>query len=129
MSNQRRIAVTASIVATLVYLTVTVLRAATPSSGTVTPPSTTLTYTGGPFANINPTGAAGPPDEPACVSTVFPCDDYALTVSIPAADPNVYFLTAGIAFPDPADDFDLYLYDSDGTLVTYSTNGAGVQEA
>ncbi len=110
------------------------LRAATPASGTVTAPSTTITFTGGPFAFTNQTGAPyqppAPPVSPACVDPASPCDDFALTVSIPPNDNSVYFLQVDLHFANTASDFDLYLIDADGhTVDAISAKGAGVQES
>lgn len=106
--------------------------AATPSSGTVTPSSGPFVYTGGPFDFDNQTGTpdtpAGPGTPPVCQDPVLPCDDFALTVSIPPADTNVYFLRVSVSFANVASDFDLYLFDASGADINHSVNGAGVQE-
>jgi hypothetical protein len=99
-----------------------VLLAAMPSSGTVNPSSPTVGYGGGPFSQTNQTGTAGPPTEPTCVNPLLPCDDYALTVSVPPGDPNTYFVNVSITF-SPSADFDLYLLDSSGNTVAESATG------
>ena len=108
--------------------------AATPASGTVTPVSATAAFTGGPFDFTNQTGAPyvppAPPVSPLCINPLSPCDDFALTVSIPPADTTAYFLEVDVRYANPASDFDLYLIDADGTTVdAISANGAGVQES
>lgn len=99
-----------------------VAHAATPGSGTVTPSANTLGYTGGPFSQTNQTGTAGPPTEPTCLNPLLPCDDYALTVTVPQGDPNIYFVRVTITF-SPSADFDLYLLDSSGNSVSESVTG------
>ena len=59
--------------------------AATPSSGTISDTSPVLTYDAGPFniPNQSPLGAGQLDQGPRC-SAQFPCDNFALTVSLPA---------------------------------------------
>jgi hypothetical protein len=101
--------------------------AATPASGTVSPGSPTANYTGGPFMSINQTDTA---DTATIVCTAAsPCDDYALSVSIPSGDTNTYIFTVKISWTDKAtpdashNDFDLFVYDSKGNVVS-GTAGA-----
>ncbi len=107
--------------------------AATPDTGTVTPASAMLAYTGGPFDNVNQTGTpdtpAGPGTPPLCSDPLLPCDDFALTVEIPPADPHVYFVRVQLSFTRPQADLDLYLLDSEGNDVKHSIGGAGAQES
>jgi Calx-beta domain/PKD domain/Fibronectin type III domain len=102
-------------------------RAASPASGTISPSSPTTSYTGGPFNSINQTDTA---DTATIVcSPASPCDDYALAVSIPGGDTNTYIFTATMSWTDKAtldashNDFDFFVYDSKGTLVS-SSSGA-----
>lgn len=97
--------------------------AGTPPSGTLSPSSPTLAYTGGPFAVSNPTSPVGE-TPPVCPPGT--CDDFALHVDIPAGDTNAYFVKVEIDWVDsgtttqgaPNSDFDCYIYQSDGiTLV------------
>src|SRR5712691_1339905 len=68
--------------------------AATPSSGTLSTTTPVLTYDAGPFntPNQSPVGLGQLDTGPRCNSAAFPCDSYALTVSLPAgyaaAHPN-----------------------------------------
>src|SRR5437763_16520002 len=66
--------------------------AATPSSGTLTDTSGPLTYTAGPFFVANPTPILFVDQGPECSGSAQPCDNYALTVTLPAgyaaAHPN-----------------------------------------
>jgi len=58
--------------------------AATPASGTLTATSGPLTYSAGPFTLANPTPIPEYDIGPECSNPVQPCDDYALTVSLPS---------------------------------------------
>src|ERR1700731_4812020 len=68
--------------------------ASTPSSGTLSDVNTVLTYDAGPFnvPNRSPLGAGQLDTGPRCDANTFPCDNYALTVTLPtgyaAAHPN-----------------------------------------
>lgn len=105
--------------------------ASTPSSGTLTPPSSssgtsTVTWSGGPFTAVTA-------DPSLCTS--LGCDNFMLTVSVPStfysANPNDVVLV-GISFQLVAgdvNDFDLYVYDSSGNLVNSSAQGNTSSEA
>src|SRR5947209_16716059 len=56
--------------------------AATPSTGTLSLATPVLTYTSGPFVGSNPTDQAD--GVPTCSPPALPCDDYTLTVDVPA---------------------------------------------
>jgi len=60
--------------------------AATPSSGTLSEGNPVLNYDAGPFntANQSPLGLGQLDQGPRCNANTFPCDSYALTVSLPA---------------------------------------------
>src|SRR5205814_8339393 len=66
--------------------------ASTPSSGTLTDTSGPQTYMAGPFFVANPTPVIFVDQGPECFGSEQPCDDYALTVTLPAgyhtAHPN-----------------------------------------
>src|SRR3979411_2133455 len=68
--------------------------AATPSGGTLSEANPVLTYDAGPFnvPNQSPLGLGQLDTGPRCDANAFPCDNYALTVSLPAgyvaAHPN-----------------------------------------
>src|SRR4030081_1442730 len=68
--------------------------ASTPSSGVLSDVNTVLTYDAGPFnvPNRSPLGAGQLDTGPRCNTNTFPCDNYALTVTLPtgyaAAHPN-----------------------------------------
>ncbi|MEQ1438341.1 PKD domain-containing protein [Fontimonas sp. SYSU GA230001] len=100
------------------------VHAADPASGTLTPDSPELSYTSGPFIVSNPSGTAT--GEPACAAPVQPCDDYSLTVTLPAgfvaAHPNAE-VKVTVAWDMPADDIDAYMY-ADGVEVGHSASSA-----
>src|SRR5207253_4662398 len=90
--------------------------AATPSSGTLTDTSGPLTYTAGPFFVANPTPILFVDQGPECFGSVQPCDNYALTVTLPsgyaAAHPNAA-VKVTLSWTDNgsgASDYDLYIY-------------------
>src|SRR3979411_650620 len=67
--------------------------AASPASGTLTDTSGPLNYTAGPFNVANPTPLPEGVDAgPECNNPSQPCDDFALTITLPtgyrAAHPN-----------------------------------------
>lgn len=79
--------------------------AANPSSGTLSVANPTLTYTAGPFAISNPSGTAG---EVQC-NAQFPCDEYALTVNVPAGYDNTHSIKVTTTYNAPDTDYDLYI--------------------
>jgi len=101
--------------------------AAMPASGTLTDVSGPLMYTAGPFNVANATPLPQGVDAgPRCNNPAQPCDDFALTVTLPAgyvaAHPNV---TARVTMSwtdtgNGKSDYDLYIYK--GTVTT--TNGS-----
>ena len=58
---------------------------ATPPAGTLTDSSGPLTYAAGPFSIANPTPVPEVDVGPHCNNPTLPCDDFALTVQLPAA--------------------------------------------
>ncbi|MGZ4545649.1 MAG: CARDB domain-containing protein [Blastococcus sp.] len=119
---RRRLALTGAIGAAVLVLpaAVTGADAATPTSGTVTDTATTVTWTAGPFAVPNATGAAG---APTC-SPATPCDDYTLTVSTPPGYGSGHQLSISVSWPNSAADFDLYVLDASGQTVGTSASSA-----
>jgi hypothetical protein len=55
-----------------------------PASGTLTDASGSVSYSAGPFVAANPTPVLLLDAGPECTNPVQPCDDYALTVTLPA---------------------------------------------
>src|SRR6266571_8610704 len=89
---------------------------ATPSSGTLTGTSCPLSYTAGPFFVANPTPILFVDQGPECSGSAQPCDNYALTVTLPAgyaaAHPNAA-IKVTLSWTDNgsgASDYDLYIY-------------------
>ena len=90
--------------------------ASTPSSGTLTDVSGPVTYMAGPFFVANPTPVIFVDQGPECFGSEQPCDDYALTVTLPAgyhtAHPNAA-VKVTMSWTDNgsgASDYDLYIY-------------------
>src|SRR5437899_8519946 len=88
--------------------------ASTPPSGTLTDSSGPQTYTAGPFFVANPTPIIFVDQGPECFGSEQPCDDYALTVTLPsgyaAAHPNAA-VKVTMSWSDNgsgASDYDLY---------------------
>ena len=92
--------------------------AATPPNGTLSDTVPTLTYTAGPFfqANQSPVGVGQLDSGPRCDSLTFPCDNYALTITLPAgyaaAHPNASAKVT-MSWTDGGSgqsDYDLYVF-------------------
>ncbi len=92
--------------------------AANPASGTLSVANPTLTYTGGPNLVSNPSAQAGEVD---CVN--LPCDEYALTINVPAAYENTHQVRINVSWPIPAEDYDLQV-----TGIGSSGNAPGTPE-
>ena len=98
-----------------------------PSSGTLSETSDTLTYTAGPFNVANHTPLPEGVDAgPECSNPSQPCDDFALTLILPtgyrAAHPNgsVRITLKWTDAGSGQSDYDLYIYK--GTVI--NTNGS-----
>src|SRR6266404_6353279 len=90
--------------------------AGTPANGTITPANPNVTYTAGPFFVINPTPVIELDSGPECNNPAQPCDDFALTVTLPsgyaAAHPGAS-IKATLSWNDTGSgnsDYDLYIY-------------------
>jgi hypothetical protein len=94
--------------------------AATPTSGTVTDSSTTVSWSAGPFLTPNTTGQAG---EPVCTAPTL-CDDFALHVSTPPGYGSGHQLSISVAWPNSAADFDVYVFDGAGNVVGTAASSA-----
>lgn len=87
--------------------------AAMPSSGTVSPGSPAA-WTGGPFTGANPTNNIPGSDGPDCSAVPNTCDDFLLTVAIPAgytALNPTHVVTVRVQWPNSTNDFDVYILD------------------
>src|SRR5256886_2053497 len=104
------------------YLIADPALAASPASGTISPSTPNLGYTGGPFMSINQTDQDGATS--IVCSPASPCDDFALGISIPSGDTNTYIFTVKVSWTDKPtadsshNDFDVFVYDSKGNEVT-----------
>src|SRR5947209_12533908 len=91
-------------------------------SGTLTTTNTTLTYTHGPFFVANPSDQVGPP---TCTAAT-PCDDYSLTVNVPAGTDATKQINIALSYSqstDPAVDFDLWVLNANGAVIASNTSG------
>src|SRR5438477_12112036 len=90
--------------------------ATTPDNGTITPENPKVTYTAGPFFVVNPTPVIEVDAGPECNNPVQPCEDFALTVNLPAGyvtnNPGTALkVTAGWTDTGTGNsDYDLYIY-------------------
>ena len=100
------------------------VRAAVPSSGTLSPATPLLEYDAGPFVSVNPSPQLGNPD-----CSLFPnsCDDYTLTVTVDAAylaaNPT-HVVMIKIGWPVTQNDFDVYLQNpaTDQTITSSASS-------
>src|SRR6266478_8100585 len=95
--------------------------ASTPSSGTLTDTSGPISYTAGPFFVANPTPVIELDSGPECGGSSQPCDDFALTVNLPAGytttNPNAS-IKVTLSWTDNgsgSSDYDLYIYKTPRT--------------
>ncbi len=108
------------LVITALLLTPPAAWAATPASGTINSTSTTQTWCGTSGCLPTMVGAANNPVGFADCSSA-PCDTYTLTVGTVPAGSQV---AISISWTDPANDYDLWVYDASGNVVCSSTGGA-----
>src|SRR5437762_483567 len=117
-----------SFLAIVVAMTAWTSLAATPSSGTLSEGTPVLNYDAGLFntANQSPLGLGQLDQGPRCNGTTFPCDSYALTISLPAgyaaqhpnasAKATMYWADTGSG----QSDYDLYIYRGNVTTLNGS---------
>lgn len=99
-------------------------KAATPADGTLSIANPTLSFTGGPFFASNPTANATDDGLPLC-SEATPCDDFQLTVDVPAGYDNAHNIEVLVSWPVSKADFDLFILKaSDSTKVTDAATSA-----
>ena len=105
--------------------------ATTPSSGTISPASSTLNFSGGPFSISNPSSPTGD-NPPACIDST--CGVFTMNVSIPATDFNSYRASVSVSWTNSGtttlggstSDWDVYVYAPDltGTQVGKAASSA-----
>ncbi|MDQ3874237.1 MAG: pre-peptidase C-terminal domain-containing protein, partial [Actinomycetota bacterium] len=95
------------------WLTPATASAATPGGGSVSKKSPSVTWDGGPFAASNPAGCVGAADPT--------CDHFLLQVSGLSGTANVQIAISA----QEGDDYDLFVYAPDGTLVDSSATASG----
>ncbi|MGH3715072.1 MAG: hypothetical protein ACRDT4_16650 [Micromonosporaceae bacterium] len=98
--------------------------AATPTGGTVSPTAPEVTWQGATYA------ASAIVDPAACIGGVT-CDEYALTVDVPASywNDKVGGAEVSITWGDVSNDFDLYIYNAAGDTVASSAAGSTTSES
>ena len=102
--------------------------AATPSSGTLSPTSPSITYTGGPF--VVPTNSSDSAAGPVDCSQTNPCEDFGLTIDVPQTYKDSHpqdFVKVEVSWSDPTgqQDLDIFLVDNpdDRTYPAHGGNG------
>ena len=93
--------------------TVSTADAAAPAGGTVGDTARTVGWTGGPLLVANQTGNVG---DPVC-TPAGDCDDFALSVDVPAGYGDTHDLRVSVTWDDAVADLDLYLLDAAGAVV------------
>ncbi len=106
-------------------LTVGSADAATPTEGTLSDGGGPVTWSGGPFAVANTTGAAL--DQPDCTAPTS-CDDFTLHVSTPAGYGTDHNLVVKVAWANTAADFDVYVLDAQGNVVGTAASSADPEQ-
>jgi FlgD Ig-like domain len=91
-------------------------QAATPSSGSISPTDTTVSWSGGPV-----TGFAGDPIAADCTNS--PCDLFSLTIT--GSDAGLHSVTVRIDWTSPTNDLDLHVVDA-VTGAVVKTSGEAV---
>ena len=122
--SQRAIPVATATVLALAQSLAGAAIAAVPGAGTLSPASPALAYDSDVYDAGNTSDPAGDGASLQCTDPAAPCDDYALTVELPAnfetTNPDSTIRIA-IEWPNDGSDWDLYLRDGDGTYVETST--------
>ena len=95
-----------------------VSHAAVPGAGTVSPLTSSSTWTGGPFITSNPSGV--------CFAVDPACDRYALTIAPPATGNYTVEITTTPS--SEGDDYDLYVNGPTGARVGSSTTETGYEK-
>ena len=107
--------------------------AATPSSGTLSPTSPSISYTGGPF--VVPTNSSDSAAGPVDCSQTSPCEDFGLTIDIPQTYKDSHpqdLVKVEVSWSDPTggQDLDIFLVDNpdDRTYPAHGGNGGSNPE-
>jgi hypothetical protein len=108
--------------ACLLLLNPRAVRAASPSSGTLTDSSGPLAYTAGPFLVANPSAQANDDALPTCDANL-PCDDYILTVNVAPEDATTMRIRVAVSWPNSRADFDAYVLQG-GNEVKHAASSA-----
>lgn len=101
--------------------------AANPAAGTLNAPSgsgiTSVSWTGGPYTVVTP-------DPAACLNSAVNCDEFTLTLNAPGNywDTHEGNVTIEINWASSSNDFDLFVYDSNGQEVDHSAAGGTTSE-
>ncbi|HZE69619.1 MAG TPA: PKD domain-containing protein [Pyrinomonadaceae bacterium] len=119
------LALAAALIASTVLVWTINSSAASPSSGTITATSGSLSYIAGPFVVANESGQGGVLT-PLCLPGTPLCDQYTLTVNASSAAATKKLLIQ-IQWPTSAADFDLYVIQG-GTTVA-SSHGSSDPES
>ena len=102
--------------------------AATPTGTTLTDARRTVTYGGGPFVAPNRSDPLGDGGTQVCAAAALPCDDFALTISLPTnylvTRPDT-LITVALASTNGTSDYDLYVLDATGKYIAIGFNAGG----
>jgi hypothetical protein len=96
--------------------------AADPASGTISADVPAVTYASGPFAIAN-ASLNQTPENPDCALPIDPCDDFALTIDVPADHAITHpldLVTVVAKWAINNDAFDLYVLDADSNIIAMS---------
>lgn len=101
------------------------LLAAEPAEGALSPAKPNLSYVSGPFANSNASDLTGDGSTLRCGQprALFDCDTYMLGVDLPtdfAAKNPASTITIKVAWPDAAEDYDIYVLNAAGEITAMS---------
>jgi hypothetical protein len=91
--------------------------AADPSEGSIASPRDEVTWKGGPFLASNPAGCVGSADPT--------CDHFIVRIDNPRTKRVLVAIAPDEGFED--DDYDLFVYDDQGTLVGSNADGDGFE--
>jgi hypothetical protein len=92
--------------------------AATPAEGTISRANDEVIWTGGPFLAPNPAGCVGGSVDPTC-------DHFTLRVENGGVKRVIVAISPNEGFED--DDYDLFVYDDQGTLLGSAADGDGFE--